>query len=87
MAEGNGNHSFRYERGKLYVTGVAGVDRYDEKSVEISLNAGLLVVEGSGFSLEEMDLKSGLLTVTGTLKTLSYREKGEKMSFVKRIFR
>ena len=55
MAEGNGNHSFRYERGKLYVTGVAGVDRYDEKSVEISLNAGLLVVEGSGFSLEEMD--------------------------------
>ena len=87
MAETQSNHSFRYERGKLHVTGVSGVERYDDRSVEIRLNAGLLVIEGSGFVLEEMDLKTGLLTVAGALKVLGYRDKGEKMSLVKRIFR
>lgn len=85
--DGNLNHSFRYEKGKLFVTGVIGVDSYDDKAVEVKLNGGMMSVVGSGFSLEEMDLKSGLLTVSGTLGSLTYREKGEKIGFVKRLFR
>ncbi|MBR1748016.1 MAG: YabP/YqfC family sporulation protein [Clostridia bacterium] len=83
----NSNHSFRYERGKLFVTGVVGVDSYDDKTVEVRLAAGRLSITGSGFSLEEMDLKSGLLTIDGTPQSLTYREKGEKVGFLKRLIR
>ena len=81
------NHSFRYEKGKLYVTGVMGVDSYDDKTVEIRLSGGLLNVSGSNFSLEEMNLKSGQLIVNGALHTLSYRDKGEKVGILKRLLK
>ena len=83
----NIGHTFRYEKGKLIVTGVRAVDSYDDKSVEVLLNGGRLSISGSGFLLEEMDLKSGQLVVNGLLHTLTYREKGEKVGLVKRIFR
>lgn len=80
-------HSFNYENGKLRISGVINVDNFDEKEAELRLCASSLTLKGSGFKLEAMDLKSGILTMDGKLTMASYHDKAEKMSLVKRLFK
>lgn len=80
-------HSLRYEQGKLFLTGVKNVDSFDDKTAELRLADSLLTLRGSGFKLEETEVKSGILTMEGKLTSLGYRDKAEKMSLIKRLFK
>ncbi len=80
-------HSFRYENGKICISGVVNVDCFDERCAELRLFDSSLTLKGSGFKLEDMELKSGILNMDGKLSSVTYHDKGEKISFVKRLFK
>lgn len=80
-------HGFKYENGKIVVTGVSNVDGFEEKSVDLCLKKNALHLKGDGFKIESMDVKSGILTMDGRLISLCYREKLEKIPLWKRIFK
>lgn len=81
------NHSFRYENGKIIVTGVISVDSFDEKTIVVRLSDNAITVKGQDFLVEDMNIASGLLSVSGKLSSLNYHNKMEKLSVVKRLFK
>ncbi len=81
------SNSLRYENGKITVSGVINVDSFDEKEVNLRLVSDVLTIRGSGFKMEETDTKSGLFTMNGTIASLNYHAKGEKVGFIKRLLK
>lgn len=80
-------HSFKYDSGKIVVTGISNVENYDSKCVELRLSNGLLTIKGNDFNLEETDVKSGLIVISGVLSGLDYHARAEKTSIIKRLFK
>ena len=80
-------HSFKYESNKIVITGVISVDNYDDKSIDVRLSDGVLTVKGRDLKLEEMEVKSGIAILSGTLYSTDYHAKAERVSLLRRIFR
>lgn len=80
-------NTFRYENGKITLSGVLNVNAFDEKEVVLRLTNSILTIHGNGFKMEEMETKSGLFSMNGTISSLSYHDKGEKTSFIKRLLK
>lgn len=81
------NNSFRYENGKIIIGGVQNVNSFSDKEVSLRLISSVLILRGSGFKMEEMEVKSGLFCMEGTLSALNYHEKGEKTGFIKKLLK
>lgn len=82
------NHNlFLENRSGLKLTGVTDVDSFDEETVIAYTDYGCLTVNGSKLHVEELNLDSGVLQVTGEVVALVYSSKTEKSgSLLKRIF-
>jgi len=81
------SHTFRYENGKLSLTGVISVDSFDAQRVDVRLNDSALTITGKDFAVEDVDVSAGVLTLTGRVAGVEYKEKLEKLSFLKRLFK
>ena len=81
-------HSLYLEnRNGLKLTGVTDVDSFDEESDTAYTDYGCLTVSGTGLHVEELNLESGLLEVTGEIVALVYSNRTEKSKNVfKRLF-
>lgn len=81
-------HSLHLEnRNGLKLTGVTDVDFFDEETVTAYTDYGLITVSGSGLHVEELNLESGLLEVTGEVTALVYSSKTNKEKGIfKRLF-
>lgn len=64
-------------RQQLRVTGVKHVAHYDDSRMILETTMGILVLEGQGFNINQLDLQAGELQAQGTVKSLDYQE-GEK---------
>ena len=62
------------ERGKLTVTGVDEVLRFDEEEVEMRTARGDLLVRGSELRVGRLAIDSGELTIDGTVDELVYTD-------------
>ncbi|MCH5317078.1 MAG: sporulation protein YabP [Eubacterium sp.] len=82
------NHNlFLENRSGLKLTGVTDVDSFDEETVTAYTDYGCLTVNGSKLHVEELNLDSGVLEITGEVVALVYSSRTEKGSgFFKRIF-
>ena len=81
-------HSLYLEnRNGLKLTGVTDVDSFDEETVTAYTDYGCLTVSGTGLHVEELNLESGLLEVTGEIVALVYSNRKKKRKNVfKRLF-
>ena len=81
-------HNLCLENGcGLKLTGVTDVDSFDEDTVTAYTDYGCLTVSGSKLHVEELNLDTGLLEVTGEIAALVYSSKTEKnQGFLKRMF-
>ena len=59
-------------RKRLVINGVEDVLRFDDLSAELSTSLGDLIVEGEGLRIEIFDTEKGIVTLTGSIRTLDY---------------
>lgn len=76
------------DRQHLTVSGVGGVERFDEDSIALSTAAGRLLVQGEGLHIEKLSLDGGDLLVEGTVDALTYEEEEPpRRGLLGRLFR
>ncbi len=76
------------ERTNTEILGVESMLSFDETSVVMQTNAGLLSVEGENLSVKKLDLQGGEVVIEGKVNAVYYpMGKAEKTSFFSKIFR
>lgn len=76
------------QRSRLTVSGVDGVESFDESTIVMSTNCGSLIVRGSDLHIEKLSLDGGDLLVEGSVDSLTYEEDDSRQgSFLGRLFR
>ncbi len=75
------------EKGKITVGDMKEIVSFDEKEVVLRCSDSLLTVRGSGFGLEATDVKTGTFSMKGKINSLVYHDRGEKTSFLKKLFK
>ena len=87
--QGNGNHRVTLEnRGQLCVTGVEEVESFDESTIVMVTEKGMLVVRGNDLHIEQLSLDGGELRVEGSVEALTYEDEGrERGGLLGRLFR
>ncbi|MBQ8600125.1 MAG: sporulation protein YabP [Clostridia bacterium] len=84
----NGNHLLSVEnRQKITATGVLDVDSFDEKTVVILTNMGVLTVEGEDLHINRLNVEHGDIAVEGAINRLQYNDLKEKGGVFKSLFR
>ena len=75
LRSGERPHSVSLDaRCRAAVTGVEGVESFDEGCVLMTTVRGALAVRGSGLHLEKLSLDSGEVVVEGTIDALEYED-------------
>lgn len=83
-----GNHLLSIEnRRRLNATGVLDVDSFDEKTVVILTNLGVLTVEGSDLHINHLSVDGGDIAIEGQIDRFGYADLKEKGSLFKGLFR
>jgi sporulation protein YabP len=63
-------------RGKLNVSGVVDVLNFDDQTITIDTELGLLIVKGTDLRLNKFNLDNTELIVEGEINSLIYNDKG-----------
>ncbi len=75
------------DRGRLTVSGVADVERFDESTVVLDTAGGLLIVRGSELHVDKLSIEGGELCLSGRVNSLSYEEgRAERGGLFSRLF-
>jgi sporulation protein YabP len=72
---------------KVTVTGVINVEEYDDKHIILKLSDKLVILDGSGFNIEKLDIKEGNVIVAGVIVNIKYTNSREKVPILKRILK
>ena len=81
-------HSLQLEnRNGLKMTGVTDVEAFDEECVTVYTDYGCLSSSGSALHIDELNIKNGVLQISGEVSALVYSSKKSKeKGFLKRVF-
>ena len=84
-----GGHRLSLEdRGRLTVTGVTDVDRFDEEAAVLETAGGRRCLRGAELHLDRLDLAAGEVAVSGRIDSLVYDAGGaDRESFLGRLFK
>ena len=81
------SHSLTLEnREKLNLTGVSDVDSFNEQEVIAVCSCGELSIKGEMLHIEELNLETGTVSLSGKISSLTYSEKFSSTSLLKRLF-
>lgn len=87
MKKTRGNHTVRFEnRSDFSVSGVVDVPGFDEQSVEILTEYGVMTVEGEQLRISVLDTAGGNVKLTGRIDAVFYRDEAPKKKKNGRIF-
>ena len=81
-------HSLQLEnRNGLKMTGVTDVEAFDEECVTVYTDYGCLSISGTALYIDELNIKNGVLQISGEVSALVYSSKKSKeKGFLKRVF-
>mgnify|MGYP000433668818 FL=1 len=81
-------HSLQLEnRNGLKMTGVTDVEAFDEECVTVYTDYGCLSISGTALHIDELNIKNGVLQISGEVSALVYSSKKSKeKGFLKRVF-
>ena len=76
-------------RKSLTVSGVKDVDSFDDRSVAMETNLGMLTVKGVNLHINQFNSDTGELSLEGTVDSLVYseQEKRSASSFFTKLFK
>lgn len=90
MEETKKNSIYLSERKEVIIEGVLKLDSFDKSEFLIDTTKGFLHIQGKDLSLGNMDTEKQTLTIEGLINSFSYldnKEKEQKESFLKRLFK
>lgn len=73
------------ERQQLSMTGVSEVVSFDDTTVVLRTELGMLVIQGKGLQLKTLSLEGGQVAVDGTVSSLHYEESRTGGSWLRRL--
>ncbi len=87
-----GKHSVTMEqREQITITGIIDVLSFDEESILVDTDQGLLILRGSNLHVGRLNLDEGEVFVDGLIDSLEYSDGGQfsknKGSFLARVFK
>jgi len=65
-------------RSRLAVSGVEEVESFDEGLVVLYTSKGILLIRGSGLSIDRLSIDKGELSVEGEVDALEYENRQQK---------
>lgn len=74
----------------LNITGVEGVDNFNDETVVLLTNKGKLTIKGERLNISKLNVDEGKLIVKGEINSLVYSEyegQREKTSLIKKLFK
>lgn len=75
-------------RSNLVISGVDHIYSFNDKKVELLTSAGKLTVEGEGLDMNKLNLEESIITVEGTVNSISYaKAKKPEEKFLKKVFK
>ena len=84
------NQNIKIENRKsILISGVNSVKSFDSQEFILDTKLGVLEIEGKDLVLGKMDLENGEVLIKGLINNLEYstKEKNEKESLIKRLFK
>ena len=72
------HHVKMEDRRGLTVSGVEGVERFEDSNIVVSITLGLLVVSVERLTIDKLSVGGGDLKVEGKIDALSYEERAER---------
>lgn len=82
------NNIIMEDRRILTVSGVSDVDSFDEETVVVYTDLGLLTIRGSSLHINRLSVETGELSVEGEINSLAYSDTQPKgASFFSKVFR
>ena len=77
------------DRRLLTVSGVSDVDSFDERTVTVFTDMGLLIVRGSDLHINRLSVEVGELLLEGKIVSLTYQDETPKSAggFFGKVFR
>jgi sporulation protein YabP len=80
-------HSLTYSNNTITITSVIDAKSFEESSITLILSSGMLFIKGIKLSVMELNLKSGIIRLSGELTSLDYKERHIKSNFFKRLLK
>ena len=75
-------------REELTVTGVTGVDSFDDRQVQLCTADGALLIDGDGLHMDRLDLEHGEVRIRGRIAAMEYTDDpAKKEGLFSRLFR
>jgi sporulation protein YabP len=68
------------------MTGVTEVVSFDENTVIVGTELGVLTVQGQQLQLKTLSVEGGQIAVEGDISSLQYEEPRQKGGFMRRLF-
>jgi sporulation protein YabP len=76
-------------RNNLIISGVIDVECFDDNTVAMYTNCGMLTVKGQDLHIDKLSVETGDVVINGNINNLLYsdNEKPKKEGFFSRIFK
>ncbi|MBE3592193.1 MAG: sporulation protein YabP [Thermoanaerobacter sp.] len=78
-------------REKISISGVTNVVSFDEETVILETDLGILTIRGQGLHINKLNLDDGQVSIDGEIINLNYSDKsgliGKSGGFISRMFR
>lgn len=74
-------------RGKLNISGVSDVLNFDENTVNVNTQLGLLSIKGTDLKLNRLNLDNTELMVEGNISSLAYTDNYQRGGFLQKLFK
>ncbi len=72
----------------IKITGIVDVGSFDDESINLYTDFGLLQIKGEKIQVGNIDIESGIFDATGKVVSFEYSEKRQKkQSFISKVFR
>lgn len=92
---GGHSHSLTIaNRERVHITGVIGVDSFDDEEVNLETEMGMLTIRGEELQIKQLDLEKGQFAVEGCVSALQYASPRQRSvrqtrgrSFLERLLR
>ena len=74
------------ERKTMYITGVNKIESFDDEEFLMETVMGFLVIKGENLEIVKLDTKEGIVSIKGSIISLSYIDEIKKQNKESNIF-